>query len=338
MHFSAETLERTRFERRLLGLLSSAGAWPVPVDPEALSGSARTAGLHLPAKIGTGYIRALRLRPGLEALAIDCRGGAGDFRCAWRADRNLNLLGISLEGQARLTVNGAQLPDLAAAAWSAQIEKGARVEWHLPAAGGLRELIYCSGEWRDFVPAASRAEQPRIALLIERLFEMIAAPGPEPEALALLAYAWLGDTPAPGYDSLPGAVSGLPPAEMRKIYQARAIVRQEYLAPPTTVRLAQRVALNEYKLKRGYRQVFGDSIHADLRRYRMQLARDLLLAGESSVAAVACAVGYSNPGHFARAFRQEFGLAPGSITRSQRTFGRAYILDSDSENESQSHL
>ena len=79
----------------------------------------------------------------------------------------------------------------------------------------------------------------------------------------------------------------------------------------------------------------------------MHLARDLLLAGETNVAAAACAVGYSNPGHFARAFQAEFGIAPGQLTRANRPLVRgkerlaaagadhSFTLFSENYNESQ---
>jgi AraC-like DNA-binding protein len=40
------------------------------------------------------------------------------------------------------------------------------------------------------------------------------------------------------------------------------------------------------------------------------MAKMLLQEGEQNVAEVASYVGYSNPGHFAAAFKRKFGMSP----------------------------
>ncbi|NJL55593.1 helix-turn-helix transcriptional regulator [bacterium] len=46
--------------------------------------------------------------------------------------------------------------------------------------------------------------------------------------------------------------------------------------------------------------------------------KQLLTAGEMTVAEAASAVGYANRSHFALAFRQQFGLNPSTYRRSKR--------------------
>lgn len=68
--------------------------------------------------------------------------------------------------------------------------------------------------------------------------------------------------------------------------------------------------LNEFKLKRGFREVYGMTVFGYLRQKRMERARELFDIGEVSVIEVANAVGYANPSHFARAFRALYGVNP----------------------------
>ncbi|MEQ9363611.1 MAG: AraC family transcriptional regulator [Leptospirales bacterium] len=352
-----ENLELTRFERRLLRLVSPARLADGRRAARHPAEHGAVVGLRVPRRMGEGWIYVMSIGPNLEALAIDCRGGQAGIRFGWRSDHDLQLLRFARRGRSMLSLNGAAPREQPAGRPGfLRIAQGGRIEWALSAGESIRELIFYSSdggglsdggfargaprEWR--VPrdepksdpsaqsqnAPPGTEQARLSLLVDRLFETVVIPGPEAQALALLAFAWMIEAgPAgpsapeprgPHNRNTPSLNPGLPASELRKIHQARSIVYREYLDPPTTIRLARRVALNEYKLKRGYRQVFGTSIYADLRRYRMHLARDLLLAGESSVASAACAVGYSNPGHFARAFQAEFGLLPGRVTRSNR--------------------
>ena len=74
--------------------------------------------------------------------------------------------------------------------------------------------------------------------------------------------------------------------------------------------LSRKVALNEFKLKRGFRERFGITVFGYLRQCRMDRSRQLLLSRRYTVLEVANAVGYANPSHFARAFRGCFGLNP----------------------------
>lgn len=81
--------------------------------------------------------------------------------------------------------------------------------------------------------------------------------------------------------------------------------------------LCKRFHINEYDLKRGFRSVYNKTVMEFLRHERMLKARRMLLEG-CSVLETAEAVGYSNPSHFARAFRLEFGVAPGQMAKQTR--------------------
>lgn len=98
--------------------------------------------------------------------------------------------------------------------------------------------------------------------------------------------------------------------DMQALMNARNILCQRYMEPPTIYKLARMVAMNEYTLKQGFRLAFGKSIHEFARSVRMEHARDLLEDRSMSIGQVAAMVGYANASHFARAFRNEFGINP----------------------------
>ena len=98
--------------------------------------------------------------------------------------------------------------------------------------------------------------------------------------------------------------------EMVRLDEARKIVEYEFVDPPTLFELARRVGLNDFKLKRGFREAFGTTVFEYIRKLRMDKARELLEQGRLTVTEVALATGYSHFGHFSSAFKKSFGILP----------------------------
>jgi AraC-like DNA-binding protein len=99
-------------------------------------------------------------------------------------------------------------------------------------------------------------------------------------------------------------------SDIDKIYQAKEILLVNLENPPSLMELARQVGLNDFKLKRGFRQVFGTSAFKYLHDYRLEKARQLLVSGEMNVEEVAFRVGFDSRSYFASAFRKKFGLNP----------------------------
>ena len=106
--------------------------------------------------------------------------------------------------------------------------------------------------------------------------------------------------------------------EMGRLYEARKIVEDEFADPPSLFDLARRVGLNDFKLKRGFREAFGTTVFEYIRKLRMEKARDLLEHGHLTVTEVALAIGYNHFGHFSAAFKKAFGILP-SCYRTARS-------------------
>ena len=69
-------------------------------------------------------------------------------------------------------------------------------------------------------------------------------------------------------------------------------------------------------MQRCFREVYGMSIHAYLKRYRMARAATLLRTTSKPVGDIALEVGYANASKFATAFREAIGSSPGSYRTS----------------------
>ncbi|MGD1931783.1 MAG: helix-turn-helix transcriptional regulator [Leptolyngbyaceae cyanobacterium] len=94
------------------------------------------------------------------------------------------------------------------------------------------------------------------------------------------------------------------------IYQAAAILRQEFAQPPSIEKLARQVSTNRFKLNQGFHEVYGTTPFGYLRDCRLLHARRLLMTSGLSISQVATAVGYTCRSKFATAFRQQMGLNP----------------------------
>ncbi len=95
-----------------------------------------------------------------------------------------------------------------------------------------------------------------------------------------------------------------------RIYYARDIVLANLENPPSVLELAQQVGVSICTLQRRFQELFGMTVFGYLTDQRMVLAEQLLRQGDYTVAEVAAVVGYSNPGHFAVAFKRKFGITP----------------------------
>ena len=79
--------------------------------------------------------------------------------------------------------------------------------------------------------------------------------------------------------------------------------------------VASHVGVSARHLTRCFQQEVGLSPIAYLNRYRVRQAKRLLEAGDSSITAVADAVGFASSGYFTDAFRREVGMSPREYQR-----------------------
>ncbi|MBM4257184.1 MAG: helix-turn-helix transcriptional regulator [Deltaproteobacteria bacterium] len=135
----------------------------------------------------------------------------------------------------------------------------------------------------------------------------------ESKTLELLVLQ-LADVPR---DPAPSLHASLRPQDVDRIYCARDILLRNLSQPPSLLTLARQVGVNDFKLKRGFRQVFGTSVFAYLHEHRMQQARTLLTQGDLSVKQVASTIGYASLGHFTAAFKKRFRTTPGVVSRTR---------------------
>lgn len=102
--------------------------------------------------------------------------------------------------------------------------------------------------------------------------------------------------------------------DQQRLLQARELLLQHYARPLTVAWLCTTVGTNEFKLKQGFRALFGTSPFRLLTEIRMQKAWELLESGRR-VSSVADQVGYRHLSSFSAAFERHHGRTPKSVAR-----------------------
>lgn len=95
-----------------------------------------------------------------------------------------------------------------------------------------------------------------------------------------------------------------------RIAFARDHLLENMLQPPSLPALAKTAGINEFKLKQGFREVYGASIYNYLKEHKMTMAKSFLAEG-MAIKDIADLLGYSSVPHFTQAFHKHFGVPPG---------------------------
>ncbi|MDF2189529.1 AraC family transcriptional regulator [Paraflavitalea sp. CAU 1676] len=104
--------------------------------------------------------------------------------------------------------------------------------------------------------------------------------------------------------------------ELAKVREAREYLSQRIDQPGTVMELSHTIGLNDFKLKRRFKQMYGVTIFEFLLEARMEKAKGLLLETNMTVHAVAISVGYKNISSFTVAFKKKYGVLPSTMQRS----------------------
>ena len=86
----------------------------------------------------------------------------------------------------------------------------------------------------------------------------------------------------------------------------------------STDKIAREVGMSRSNLNRKLKALTNQSTHESIRSLRLKRAAQLLKKATGSVAEIAYQVGYNNTSHFAKAFREQFGLSPAAFSLTNK--------------------
>ncbi|MCT4600612.1 MAG: AraC family transcriptional regulator [Marinifilaceae bacterium] len=104
--------------------------------------------------------------------------------------------------------------------------------------------------------------------------------------------------------------------DVDKIYEAKSIILDNYENPPSIYDLSKMVGLNRDKLKKGFKEIFNQTIFECLFEFKMHKAYRLIFDTKKSISEIGFDCGYSYASHFTTAFRRKFGFSPNELRKS----------------------
>lgn len=105
---------------------------------------------------------------------------------------------------------------------------------------------------------------------------------------------------------------GLSDQDMQKLRMAKVYIVQNIAKNYTLIELAHEVGLNDFKLKKGFKELFGSTVFTYRHSIRMEKAMDMLQSGYL-VNEVSEEIGYKHAHHFSAAFKEYFDVLPSNI-------------------------
>ena len=104
--------------------------------------------------------------------------------------------------------------------------------------------------------------------------------------------------------------------DIQSIYKIKELMLDHPGTPPLINDLAVIANMSPTKLKRLFKQIFGNSIFSYYQGFRMKEAARLLREEKISVSDVGYGLGFTNLSHFSRVFNEHIGMKPKQYSRS----------------------
>ncbi|MEJ6978989.1 AraC family transcriptional regulator [Pedobacter sp. P351] len=103
--------------------------------------------------------------------------------------------------------------------------------------------------------------------------------------------------------------------DFEKIQYAQSLIEENIRTPCSLIELAHKAGLNDFKLKKGFKELLGTTVFSYLNDLRMKKAWVMLTKEKRSVNDVSYEIGYKNPHHFTTAFKKKFGMLPSHLNK-----------------------
>lgn len=108
-------------------------------------------------------------------------------------------------------------------------------------------------------------------------------------------------------------LSKLNDGDIKRLNHARECIISDLSSTPTLESLAVEAGINVYKLKIGFKALFGQSVFSFLREERLALAYDEISKRNSSLTEIAYQTGFASISHFSDAFKNRYGFSPSQL-------------------------
>lgn len=108
-------------------------------------------------------------------------------------------------------------------------------------------------------------------------------------------------------------LSKLSESDIKKLNLAREFILEDIAYTPSLDEIALAAGINVYKLKTGFKALFGHSVFSYLREARLEMAYKEILKRGPSLTEIAYLTGFSSIGHFSDTFKKHYGVSPSQV-------------------------
>ncbi len=98
--------------------------------------------------------------------------------------------------------------------------------------------------------------------------------------------------------------------DAQRLHKAQKLLTADYQQPLSLPSICKAVGLGRDKFRQLFQQVYGTTPYSYFQQQRMQEARRLIIEENLSAMDAGYRVGYSHLGHFAQAYKKQFGYLP----------------------------
>jgi AraC-like DNA-binding protein len=113
---------------------------------------------------------------------------------------------------------------------------------------------------------------------------------------------------------------GLNNVDQQKLYDLKKYLDQHFQEDLSLTRLGRICCLNEFKIKKGFKQLFGETVMGYVRKLRMEHAARLLLDTTLSIEEISMELQYQHAHHFSTAFKEYTGYLPSTYRTASPRF------------------
>jgi len=104
--------------------------------------------------------------------------------------------------------------------------------------------------------------------------------------------------------------SGIKDYDIEKLHHARQLLDNNISKAWSLADLSRQTGLNDFKLKKGFKEVYGNTVFGYLHTKRMETAQRLLLDNSRSISEISEYCGYAYVQSFITAFKKNYGVTP----------------------------
>ncbi|MDR1877008.1 MAG: AraC family transcriptional regulator [Flavobacteriaceae bacterium] len=95
-----------------------------------------------------------------------------------------------------------------------------------------------------------------------------------------------------------------------QLQEIKELILENIANPPTLRILSEKTNVSEYKIKEGFKKLYGKTISNFILDTKLEIGKEKLDMKVKQVQEIAYDLGYENPSHFIEAFKKKYGITP----------------------------